>query len=73
MVCGSAMIAFGLIPPLCHMAVKSDLRLTAWPVLRDALFYLVALVLLLMVIVVGNGVVAPTICYSMFVYVRILG
>ena len=31
-VCGSAMIAFGLIPPLCYLAVDKDLKLTAWPV-----------------------------------------
>ena len=69
MVCGSAMIAFGLIPPLCRLAVDEDITLTAWPVVRDAAFYTVGLCALLGVIMTGDpGVISPLVCYGMLVY-----
>ncbi len=44
LVIGSALIAFGLVPPLCYFAVAPQpLRLAAWPVVRDTLAYLAAL------------------------------
>ena len=55
MVCGSAMIAFGLIPPACYFAVRKSLTLAAWPIVRDALFYLIALAFVLWAIVNGSG------------------
>mmetsp|Transcript_1324 Transcript_1324/g.2808 ORF Transcript_1324/g.2808 Transcript_1324/m.2808 type:complete len:441 (-) Transcript_1324:125-1447(-) len=48
LVMGSALIAFGLIPPLCYFCQveKKQLELSTWPILRDVGFFLVALGLL---------------------------
>jgi len=43
LLCGSAIIAFGFIPPYCYFSVGSPLDLRAFPIIRDTAFYLVAL------------------------------
>ena len=43
LVVGSALIAFGLIPPLCYFAVGAPLLLDRTALLRDTLAFLVAL------------------------------
>ena len=43
-VLGSAMIAFGLIPPLCILCTHKDvIQLKVWPIIRETLFYLLGL------------------------------
>jgi hypothetical protein len=40
---GSAIIAFGFIPPICAFAVPKTMALATWPVLRDSGIYCLAL------------------------------
>ncbi|GMH79734.1 hypothetical protein TL16_g08249 [Triparma laevis f. inornata] len=42
-VLGSAIIAFGFIPPACAYAVAKPMKLEAWPVMRDSVSYVFAL------------------------------
>ena len=51
---GSAMIAFGLIPPLCLLSTSHvELRLLAWPVIRETCFYILGLSVFLFAIIDG--------------------
>lgn len=53
---GSAMIAFGLIPPLCLLSTSHvELKLRAWPVIRETGFYILGLSVFLLAI--EDGVV----------------
>jgi len=44
---GSALIAFGFIPPMCILAVSAPIELELGPILRDIGFYILTLVLML--------------------------
>ena len=53
---GSAMIAFGLIPPLCLLSTSHvELKLRAWPIIRETGFYILGLSVFLLAI--EDGVV----------------
>jgi Ca2+/Na+ antiporter len=42
---GSSLIAFGLIPPLCIILTPHDeIKLEAWPILRESVFYMIGLI-----------------------------
>ena len=53
-VLGSAIIAFGFIPPACAYAVAKPMKLEAWPVMRDSVSYVFALGCFYMFLDEGN-------------------
>ena len=54
-ICGSAMIAFGLIPACCFFAVKQPITLNNFLVCRDVLSYLIGASLLMLFFFVNDG------------------
>lgn len=74
---GSAMIAFGFIPPMCVLCtVKSHIELKGWPLIRETLFYSIGLVIFL--ISIYNRIITLkeslllTLVYFVYVFIVVI-
>mmetsp|Transcript_124 Transcript_124/g.148 ORF Transcript_124/g.148 Transcript_124/m.148 type:complete len:442 (+) Transcript_124:77-1402(+) len=56
-VCGSAIIAFGFIPPFCYYSIHKPMQIRPWIVLRDSFAYIIALGMVTAFMFTNGGVI----------------